>query len=225
MKNAIRPLLACLVAVTTVTCGPSGMEMIGDAMMDAGAGLRDAAGGMRDATIDAMDDTGVAFMDTGAIVRDGAGDDASAQCATCTPTGAARTITADTDPAQVLGETRYGLSISRGTEVAVGPLVVTDFAALPSYHPGSSALGPVNAAMFTVPEAELCENTFGFTVPTSVPTMRQIAFAHFRVDGTGGSQVHDVHGARILVPAGRRLCVQSSTFDGNITWAGYRPYD
>lgn len=87
-----------------VMCGPTGMDMMGDAMVDAGNLLRDGA------------------SDTGS--------DAQAQaCATnCSASGVMRVMTADTDPAQlVTAVVNYrGSGASEAFEVVAGPLVLTD---------------------------------------------------------------------------------------------------
>lgn len=92
------------VAAVIASCGPTGMEMIGDAMVDVGTRLRDGG--------------------------DALTPDASAQdCATsCSGGGVLRVMTADTDPAQLLtGVVRGGAA----QEVVSGPFVLTDLQADP----------------------------------------------------------------------------------------------
>ncbi|QQR60995.1 hypothetical protein IPH19_00830 [Candidatus Uhrbacteria bacterium] len=92
-------------ATALAMCAPGGMEMMGDAMVDAGHMLSDAAD---DATSDAA---------------------AQESCATnCSTGGVLRVMTADTDPAQLVTATviHDGTGSSESFEVVAGPLVLTD---------------------------------------------------------------------------------------------------
>ena len=223
MNSMTRFGLALVVAMAGVTCAPTGLETVGDAMMDAGERMSDAAPTMRDATIDAVDDTGRRLSDTGAMIRDSAGGDAAAQCATCTAEGAAHTIAADSDPRQSLGGSRADLTSGRGTEVAMGPLVLTDFAVMPRAVGGATGTGI--AVAFTVPDSEFCDDAHAFVVTSSPTNMRLIAGATFSYTGSAYG-IQDVHGARIHVPSGSRLCIEAQFGSSQtVTWAAFRPYE
>lgn len=84
--------MACVLAV----CTPSGMEMVGDAMVDAGRALTDAAD-----------------------------SDAAAQtCAMCSSSGALRVVTADSDQAQLRNGTS-DVPFGTNVQLVGGPFVLT----------------------------------------------------------------------------------------------------
>lgn len=100
-----RMIVAGMIAGAIASCSSAGMDMIGDAMVDAG---------------EAMADAGVALQDA----ADGMTPDATAQttCGTsCSAGGTARVMTADTDPAQLLTGT-----VTESGQLVEGPFVLTD---------------------------------------------------------------------------------------------------
>lgn len=96
MNNAMRTVLGVLVASLLLMCGPSGMENLGDAMVDVGTTIRDGAA---DATSDA---------------------EAQTTCGTCTA-DSLRVTTAETDFDQQI----QGFADDDG-ELVAGPAIVTD---------------------------------------------------------------------------------------------------
>jgi hypothetical protein len=235
MNRKSRSVLASVIlALTLVTCGPAGMEMMGDAMVDAGSVMReagqDAADAIRDSSADAVEtatDTGATVLDdTGTAITDAAGGDAAAQdsCTTCTSTGAGHSVMASEDPLQALGGIVTG-GPGRAIEVAVGPLYITDAVVFESRAPGG---GDDRGVIVTVASADSCDDVHAFTA--SMPASAEVLVEPFRAANSGFSYFGSggVHGARFFVPSGRRVCADAHTSGGSpaeLRWAGFRPYD
>ena len=214
-------------AVVLVCCAPSGIEMIGDAMVDAGHML----------------------MDAGQSLADGSLPDASAQsCASsCSNSGALRVVTADTDPAQrARGTVTTGVALINPTypdrlagatfELARGPLVVD--------HVGHTKSSPDFAGVqitYYVSNTGSCLIDQFEVLPVSVGghrEMNQLAFG-----GTGYVVATDrVPVGNLFLAADERLCAfgyagpfaaifggegprdPPTTFGIAFSWTGYRPY-
>jgi hypothetical protein len=114
---------------------------------------RDAAEIARDTGADALEDTGEAIRDSAPD------DDAAAQdCTMCTTGGAGRTITADTDPAQHVGGSLVPVA-GRATEIALGPVYLTDFTTLNVTSMGNGG----RALLVTIPTTMFCDDLHLFT--------------------------------------------------------------
>jgi hypothetical protein len=200
MKRFLKKLLlvvsAAIMSTMLVMCGPTGMDMVGDAMVDAGNMLRDGS--------------------------DGTMPDAMAQdsCATnCTGGGVLRMMTADTDPGQlvtglVVNDNR--MNDSQAFEIIEGPLVLTDLGIaredVPHVNVFMTSMASCPTTTEYPPEAEgltyiaLDGQSSGSSVNTRY--------------------AHDIHGGRYLVPAGSRLCGRSAGIAVfYVRYAGFRPYD
>lgn len=130
-------VVASFISCAAVSCGPTGIEMIGDAMVDAGERLMDAGR--------ALTDGGDAMM-----------SDAQAQegCASsCTPSGVLRVMTSDTDPTRLETGTLVGDSSASSHVVAEGPFVLTDL-----MYPSTGATA---WTVYTSPVSEACSTLPG----------------------------------------------------------------
>ena len=112
-KDLRRTVIAGLIAGVVASCGPTGVDMMGDAMVDAGEMMMDAGRIMMDGG-DALD-----------AAADSMTPDAEAQACgmNCSAAGTQRVLTADTDPAQMESGTATGMG---SVEVVSGPFVLTD---------------------------------------------------------------------------------------------------
>ena len=193
--------LATAIVVTLVTCGPSGVEMMGDAMVDAGGAMRDAA--------DALEDTGT-------VIQDSAGDDAHAQppaCGTCTTNGAVHATLASEDPAQAVGGSFS--TTTHAIELAVGPQYLTDLSEVNGFSLASSGvLGGTVAVLWTIPTGSFCDDQH--ILGTSA------GFSAMQTPIAAVDPATPIHGAAIFVPAGAHLCGEAQ-YSG--VWSGFRPYD
>ena len=116
---------------------------------------------------------------------------------TCTQSGAAKTITADTD----LGQLQSGVVKSGNAKAVDGPFVVTDL----------SIEGQDTAMVFV--SADCGQAQPGFTLVGS--TIHQSSGNYFP---------SAVHGARIAVPQGQSLCVTILENSDSAFWSGFVPY-
>jgi hypothetical protein len=220
-RETKKRFLISVTAALIATCGPATMEMTGDVMTDGGMLLRDVGesvmdtgetgvdtGGLADDTGGAMVDTGEAMIDTGEMVRDVGSDAAEAQdCAMCTTGGAGRSITADTDGDRAVRITSPPVLSGpvptiRFVELGAGPMFITDV--VPQ---GSATAPPITVYSGTEPcdEGPDADEHLAIVRTDSVP---------------------ELHGARLWVPAGHRVCaLLSGTTAGSVTIHGYRPYD
>ena len=225
-------LAALVLGATLVTCGPAAVDGMGDAMLDAADRFRDAghdaAEVIRDSSADAVEalsDTGADVLDdTGAALSDVAGDDAFAQesCTTCTTTGAGRTVSAAEDPAQSVGGTVRWLGPDAATEIATGPLYLTDVEVFDLNCLGGGC-GMAYGILVSIDGASRCDDVHLGT--RTLPADAEIVGAAQYIGGTTPT-LNATHGARILVPAGRRLCGQVNVgTSSGMRWAGFRPYD
>jgi hypothetical protein len=204
MKRFLKKLLlvvsAAIMSTMLVMCGPTGMDMVGDAMVDAGNMLRDGS--------------------------DGTMPDAMAQdsCATnCTSGGVLRVMTADTDPAQlVTGIVQIMESTtpaSPGQEIVAGPLVLTDVRlALPFAFTAAGTGYMVNLFI-----SEDC----GETIMPSTTSMVGHVVRYTNTATSGTVFVTDLEGVRIHIPPGSFLCGYRTGAAGTlpVRYAGFRPYD
>lgn len=212
------------VSLLLATCGPSGMEMIGDAMVDAADAVRDAG---RDAAEIARDTGADVLEDTGEIIRDSAPDDAAAAqdfCGTCTATGSVHEVSAADDPTRHLGGSGWTDS-GRGMELATGPLYVSDVVVGSMNLPGLGGSGAV--LLFTVADTAFCDSFSGFDAGLANLTYPVPAGIQLLTTATSPAPVV---GARHWVPAGRRLCAQGYDTTASrpialLSWSGFRPYD
>lgn len=210
-RHTLRVCICFALAMLTITCGPSGMEVVGDAMVDAAHEMRDAAIVARDTSIDALEDTGEALRDVASP------PDAHAQeCATCTTGGAGRSMSAETDPNQSVSGSLRLIGGDAATEIAVGPFYLTDLHAI--IDDVSGRTGP-SALVFRLPEAMFCDDYRPFT------DIGPLQFVGAARAGTA----EQIHGARLFVPAGQRLCIAggdpSSGNRAHASWSGFRPYE
>jgi hypothetical protein len=198
-RESWRVVGAGCVAAMVVSCGPAAVEILGDAMVDAGRYMVDGGSAMRDAS-------------------DGMTSDASAQagCATsCTSSGIQRMMTADTDPARLTRGTAPAeapFSDPEGpghyAELAVGPLVVTY-----ARHVGNNL-----TAGFYVSDTGSCDVSFRSRGAESIGITFDAISAGY------GISTPAVTG-NFLVRSGERLCVWTSVRGAGAAWAGFRPYE
>jgi hypothetical protein len=113
--------------------------------------------------------------------------------------GPVKVITADSDLDQ-LAAGNLDVNLSTATFVVGGPLVLSDFEVT---YPGT---GVDTTELWVMPNdrGQLCGGGGG------------------RV-WRGAGQI-SVHGARIRVPAGQNLCVQTFASNASVSWAGFKPY-
>lgn len=217
-RHILRVSLCFALAMLTITCGPSGMEVVGDAMVDAAHEMRDAADEVRDAAIAARDTSIDALEDTGEALSDVASPpDAHAQeCATCTTGGAGRSMSADTDPAQSASGSLRMSPGEAAREIAVGPFYLTDLHAIINDVSGRTG---TSVLVFRLPEAMFCDDYRPYT------DVGPLEFLGAARSGTA----EQIHGARLFVPAGQRLCIAGgdpgSGNSARASWSGFRPYE
>jgi hypothetical protein len=161
---------------------------------------------------------GVAFVLACGASMDSAGDPAAVdggagvqdECARCEPPDLGpvevvqpvRVVTADTDVVQMeTGQILNQHRVDPPTGTVEGPLVITDLWT----NPLAESDPPVARAHF-VPMGKTCE--------------RPYAIASFTL--AAGETIMPIHGARLFLPAGYRLCGESSYV--RVGWAGVRPY-
>lgn len=170
-----------------VMCAPVTGGMVGDAMVDTGHMLADA------------------LVDTGSAISDSASDatsDAAAQpgCGTsCTTTGVQRLMTAETDPAQRVQGFATITNSASGTEIVVGPVMVTNITTNRSTDAMDAWVAVDCASVMgkvPVPGVGATTSTLGFVAG---PT---------------------------FVPEGSRLCGIARASSGSvyIGWQGFTPY-
>lgn len=186
-------LVACgaMMAMLLVMCGPPGMGMMGDAMVDVGMTLRDGS------------DTSM--------------PDAMAQdCATdCTGGGVLRVMTADTDPDQLRHAGVYIALPPSGdaVEVVAGPIVITDL-----------MVARENGISYELRMTSLPDCTGPIDPATTEHVVTLISAPQVGMTSVNTRFTREVHGGRILVPAGSRICTSVSN-TGFIYYAGFVPYD
>lgn len=193
-----RILAAGCVAGIVASCAPVAMDMMADAMIDAGESMMDAGGRL---------------SDSGRQIHDAADSmtaDAEAQpsCATnCTSSGILRVLTADTDPARfVRGSITDDALVTQDTSIR-GPFVLTGFEVATSISPSSGRL-------YVVPEPDRCSDSGDLIAEEANQT----------VSTTSTSTVvrEDGMSERWYVGPGEKLCVRCN---GRCSWSGFHPYE
>lgn len=139
------------------------------------------------------------------------GDVQAQSCATCSTSGAVHMMTADTDPAQLVGG--HANVTSAPVMLAAGPLVLTDYESTSAFD----NLVPVN---FGVVAGTSCSALTPDSYGPTLYTAGTLSSGNVTTLGTSA------HGGRYFVPAGSVLCSQGAPggLSVPIIWAGFRPY-
>lgn len=182
------------------------MRDAGDALVEAGDHLAlrpDASGG------EARDTGRRMLHDAARILSDasrGMTKEASAQsCGNCSPGGAVRIATADSDAAQIVsGFETIGTTNGNWSERVPGPFVVTSLIPAQLGYEASIAVG------YADPGACASSRTMLAQVPV-------------------GEHSTSIDNGRYLVPKGKVLCVsgvvQSGPMFTEYSWSGFKPYE